>query len=146
MRLMQIRYFLAAADCKSITKASERMFVSQPALSKQLNELEKELGVTLLVRNSRGIELTEEGALFAEDLRRIISDLDTAVSRVMIYGGSRKKELRIGCFDGAVIEDFMPALYEHFHTIAPDLKVRLSRRSIDENRAALKADEIDLLI
>jgi len=146
MRLIQIRYFLAVAECKTITKAAQQLFISQPALSKQLNMLEEELGVRLMDRLPRGIELTETGQQFAADCRRIISDLDAAVSRAMLSGNTRHSTLRLGCFDGAYIDDFMPALYRHLQSFSRDMKIRLSRRPLEENRRALKADEIDMLI
>ncbi len=60
MKLIQIRYFLTVAECRSITKAAEQMYVSQPALSKQMNLLEEELEVQLMKRTPAGIELTEK--------------------------------------------------------------------------------------
>ncbi|MBQ9031444.1 MAG: LysR family transcriptional regulator [Parasporobacterium sp.] len=104
MRLMQIRYFLETAEQKNMTKAAERLYVSQPALSKQMNLLEEELGVRLIRRVPRGILLTEKGEQFAEDCRRILKELDDAVKRVSGKDTSAAAPFCIGCFDGAVVE------------------------------------------
>ena len=146
MKLIQIQYFLKVAECKSITKAAEQLFVSQPALSKQMNLLEDELGVELLKRTPSGIKLTEIGEEFARDLRIVMKDLDKAITKAVNAGKKEPGVLRIGCFDGAVVEDFLPALYAYFRKIAPGMQIKLGRHSFVENRDALKEDAIDMLI
>lgn len=147
MRLLQLQYFLTIADTGSITKAASQLYISQPALTKQMNLLEEELGVKLMKRLPRGVELTQTGITFANDIRKVMDDLDKAVRKASDSANSAKLTiLRIGCFDGAVIDDFMPDLYKNLHNIAPDLQIRLTRHSIRENREALQKNDIDLLI
>ena len=146
MKLIQIQYFLKVVECKSITKAAEQLFVSQPALSKQMSLMEEELGVKLMERKPSGIELTKTGEAFAKDLKAVVKDLDKAIAKTVNSGKKDTGVLRIGCFDGAVTDDFLPDLLAYFKKAAPELQIRLRRQSVSENRAALEQDAIDMLI
>src|SRR3954470_17985093 len=73
MELRHLRYFVTIADERSFTRASERLWVAQPALSTQIKRLESELGVRLFERHSRGVSLTPEGALFLERARAALA-------------------------------------------------------------------------
>ena len=146
MRLLQIRYFLTIADMGNITQAAQQLYVSQPALSKQIRLLENEIGAKLLQRTPRGVILTPAGEQFAKDCRKILTDLDAAAKRAASFEKVQKRTFRIGCFDGAYIDDFMPDLYRNLREKDPNLQIQLSRKSIGENRKALKEDRIDLLI
>lgn len=146
MRLLQMTYFLTAADAGSITKAAGLLYVSQPALSKQITLLEKEIGTPLLKRQSRGVQLTDAGIQFAKDCRKILSEINEAATRAALIGNAGSKTFRIGCFDGAFVDDFLPRLYQHLRQFDPDMKIKLLRQMVGENRRAWAADEIDLLI
>ena len=146
MKLIQIQYFLTIAENKSITKAAEQLFVSQPALTKQMNLLEEELGVKLMQRHPSGIELTAVGEAFADDCRVVLKDLEKAIAKAVNAGKKEIGTLRIGCFDGAVVEDFLPALYAYLRKKAPGIQIKLGRHSFNENRRALENDSIDMLI
>lgn len=146
MRLLQMTYFLTVADTGSISGAAQILYVSQPALSKQIALLEQEIGTPLLIRGARGVSLTEAGERFAADCRRILSEINEAVHKAAAIGNEGAHLLRIGCFDGAYIDDFMPDLYRHLRGCDPDLKIKLIRKTVGENRKAFQAEEIDLLI
>lgn len=146
MRLIQIEYFLTVAEYKSITQASKHLCVSQPALSKQMALLEEELGIKLMYRMSWGIMLTEAGKRFEEDCRNILSELEQAKKNAIAIGASETQTLQIGCFEGAVIEDFIQPFFQYLREHFPEIKLKLSRQSIQENRNALEANRIDMLI
>ena len=146
MRLEQIQYFLMIIQCGSITKAAESLYISQPALSKQLALLEDEIGVKLLRRHARGIQLTDAGEQFATDCKRIRNELEEAVRRAASFDKSHSVQLRIGCFDGAVTDDFLPDLQLRLKQKEPDLQLKLSRNRFSENRLALDAGRIDMMI
>lgn len=80
MDIRQIEYFIAVADSLSFTKASEILYVSQPALSKQVSSLEEELGVTLLERTKRSVLLTPAGALFLQKAKELLLHKDSIVA------------------------------------------------------------------
>ena len=130
MKLIQIQYFLTIAENKSITKAAEQLFVSQPALTKQMNLLEEELGVKLMQRHPSGIELTAVGEAFADDCRVVLKDLEKAIAKAVNAGKKEIGTLRIGCFDGAVVEDFLPALYAYLRKKAPGIQIKMGRHCV----------------
>jgi DNA-binding transcriptional LysR family regulator len=78
MEIRQLRYFVAVAEDQHFRRASARLHVAQPAVSEQIRKLEAEVGVRLLDRTSRSVELTSAGAAFFEDAQRILHDVDHA--------------------------------------------------------------------
>src|SRR6188472_3142216 len=80
MELRHLRYFIAIAEERSFTRAAERLWVAQPGLSTQIRRLESELGVQLLERHTRGVDLTEAGELFLERARLALAAADVARS------------------------------------------------------------------
>ena len=82
MDIRVLRYFLAVAHEKNITRAAESLHIAQPSLSKQLMDLEKELGKTLLVRGKRQITLTDDGLLLRKRAEEIVGLLE----KMLIYG------------------------------------------------------------
>ena len=78
MRLEQIAYFLQVAEKRSITGAAKALYISQPALSKQIALLEQEVGVPLFERQARGVILTSAGRQFEKDLKNILKELEAA--------------------------------------------------------------------
>jgi DNA-binding transcriptional LysR family regulator len=80
VELRHLRYFVTIAEERSFTRASERLWVAQPALSTQIKRLESELGIGLLERHSRGVSLTREGALFLERARATLAAADAAAA------------------------------------------------------------------
>lgn len=76
MTLQQLRYVIKIVETGSITKASEELFVSQPSLSKAVSELEKEMGITIFFRSSKGVYLSEEGSRFLTYARQVMEQAD----------------------------------------------------------------------
>ena len=92
MDIRVLRYFLAVAHEKNITRAAESLHIAQPSLSKQLIDLEKELGKTLLVRGKRQITLTDDGLLLRKRAEEIVGLLE----KMLMYGkeaSNRKQEI-----------------------------------------------------
>ncbi len=146
MRLIHIEYFLEIAEKKSITAAAKSLFVSQPALSKQMGLLEDELGIKLIKRKSRGIELTDAGIQFEKDCRRILSEFEDAKHQAIIIGRQEKIELRIGCFEGIVVDDFMKPLQAYLHEHFPKVRIKLITNEMVQNQKALAANQVDMII
>ena len=109
VRLEQIRYFLEIVRCGSLNKAAERLYISQPSLSKQLRHLEKEVGRELLTRNYDGIEVTPSGRLLYEQMSGILDEFDRAVDKVRLF--DQVSQLRIGGL-GNLVTYFLPRYME----------------------------------
>lgn len=105
MELRILRYFLAVAREESITKASEVLHITQPTLSRQLNQLEEETGVTLFNRGSRKISLTNEGILLRRRAEEIISLVDKTEKELMEQEELVDGKISIGCGGLSSVDD-----------------------------------------
>lgn len=95
MDLRSLECFVAVAEEGSVSRAAVRLHMSQPPLSVRLQSLERELGVELLVRHGRGVDLTAPGRLLLERARRLLADLDTTGSAVRAVGEGRRGRLAL---------------------------------------------------
>ena len=76
MKLQQLRYLVAIVDCGSFNRASQTLYVTQPTMSKAIEDLEREMGITILARTNRGVTLTEEGTRFLSYARQVVEQAD----------------------------------------------------------------------
>ena len=106
MELRHLRYFLAVGEALNFTKAAAQLRVAQPALSRQVQDLEDEIGVDLLRRSPRGVTLTAEGKLFLEEVRELLKRADESVERGPCAGSRRiwrvARRLRPGSHRGDI--------------------------------------------
>src|SRR3546814_410998 len=96
MELRQLRYFVAIAECRNFTLASKQLHIAQPPLSRQIQMLEAELGVTLLLRNSRPVRLTEAGRVFYEQALQVLARIEQMKSATQQSGANQRRRLAIG--------------------------------------------------
>lgn len=146
MNLTQVEYFLEAAKCLNFTAAARTLYVSQPALSKQIALLEKELGVPLFYRENRRVELTEAGICLAGELQTIMQQLEEAKLHAVLAGKKTVSLVRIACFDGEYTDDFLPQLIKVIHCNYSDCQIELMRGTPAEVRRLYEEDQADLLI
>src|SRR5437899_12730634 len=95
MELRHLRYFLAVGEALNFTRAAAQLRVAQPALSRQVQDLEEEIGVDLLKRSPRGVTLTAEGKLFLEEVRELLKRADESVEKVRALARGEYGELRV---------------------------------------------------
>src|SRR6266852_836384 len=145
MELRHLRYFLAVGEALNFTKAAARLRVAQPALSRQIHDLEDEIGVNLLRRSSRGVILTAEGKLFLEEVRELLKQANESVERVRALARGQYGELHIGYAPVPATEILPPALAS-FQKAAPRVKVLLHDLSSDELIAGLRNGTLELAI
>lgn len=143
MHLKQIRYFVALAEARSFTLAAERLHITQPPLSRQMQLLEQQLGVQLIERDSRPLELTEAGRLFYEQSVQIlqrIEQMQTATTRI---GQGYQQQLSIG-FAASSLYGGLPILIQSFRRTYPNIRLQFLELTSTEQIEALKAGRIDV--
>src|SRR5580658_6473983 len=99
MELRQLRYFIAAGEEQHIRRAAKRLRIAQPAISRQIQNLEEEIGFALFERLPRGVRLTPAGKLYLNDARRVVGEIDGAVGRARRIARGQTGTLRIGFVD-----------------------------------------------
>ena len=108
MELRHLRYFLAVGEALNFTKAAAQLRVAQPALGRQMQDLEDEIGVDLMKRSPRGVTLTAEGKLFLEEVRELLKRADESVEKVRALARGEYGELHIGYAPSPTAEYLMP--------------------------------------
>jgi len=145
MELRHLRYFLAVGEALKFTKAAAQLRVAQPALSRQVQDLEDEIGVDLLRRSPRGVTLTAEGKLFLEEVRELLKRADESVEKVRALARGEYGELHVGYVHVPTVEILPPALAA-FQQAVPGVKVVLHDLSSDELIAGLHNATLELAV
>ncbi|MES2596642.1 MAG: LysR substrate-binding domain-containing protein [Verrucomicrobiota bacterium] len=145
MELRHLRYFTAVAEALNFTKAAARLNIAQPALSRQVQDLEDEIGVDLLKRSPRGVTLTAEGKLFFQEAKDTLKHVEEAVMRVRALARGEFGELQIGYAPSPTLE-ILPAALSAFREIAPAVKVVLHDLAGDELTAGLHDGTLELAV
>jgi DNA-binding transcriptional LysR family regulator len=141
--LPQLRSFLGVIEEGSLNRAATRLHMSQPALSRQMQALENEVGGRLLERSATGVRLTHAGHAFAERTRRLLADYDAAVAEARRLTRGQKEVLRIGYLASAAQRLLNPALATLRH-VHPEVRIKLLDLSPGEQITALQRGEIDV--
>lgn len=131
MELRHLRYFLAVGEMLNFTKAAAKLRLAQPALSRQVADLEDELGVDLLRRTSHGVVLTAEGKLFLEETRGILKRADESITKVRALARGELGELQVGYVPPLDLH-ILPRALAEFQTTTPGVKVVLHDLGSDE--------------
>jgi LysR family transcriptional regulator, benzoate and cis,cis-muconate-responsive activator of ben and cat genes len=145
MELRHLRYFLVVGEVLNFTKAAARLRVAQPALSRQVQDLEDEIGVDLLRRSPRGVTLTAEGKFFLQEVRELLKRVDESVERTRALARGEYGELHIGYIPIPTAE-ILPRALEAFRKAVPRVKLVLHDLSTDELIAGLRNDTLELAI
>ena len=145
MELRHLRYFLVVGELLNFTKAAARLRVAQPALSRQVQDLEDEIGVDLLRRSPRGVTLTAEGKLFLQEVRELLRRVDESVEKTRALARGEYGELHIGYASVPTAEILPPAL-EAFRKAVPRVKVVLHDLTSDELIAGLRNATLELAL
>jgi DNA-binding transcriptional LysR family regulator len=143
MELRHLRYFIAVADELSFTRAAATLHVAQSAVSAQIRMLEEEVGVSLLERNSRHVDLTAAGRSFLEGARKALSDLDEITRQVRRIGRAEAGELAIG-FIGSQSHEWLPQVLRRFRQKYPGVDVKLIEMVPAQQMEALLTHRLDI--
>ena len=143
MELRHLRYFVAIGEEQHYGRAARRLRVAQPALSRQIQDLEKEIGFELFERLPRGVKLSAAGKLFLEDVRRILLEVNEAAVRAGRVALGQSGTLRVGFTENASWRGVVPQSFRQFRELHPDAKLQLQPSSSLEQLDAIRSGRLD---
>lgn len=139
MELRHLRYFVAVAEERHFGRAAERLHMAQPPLSQQIRQLEAELGLTLLIRTTRRVDLTPAGAAYLERAREILGAVDAAAHEAASIASGRRGRLLIGCV-GSATYSLLPALARTLRAELPEVEFGFRGEMLSPDQAAALTD------
>jgi LysR family transcriptional regulator, hca operon transcriptional activator len=143
MELRHLRYFIAVAEAKSLSLAADRILhTTQPSLSRQIRDLEEEVGTALLTRSTRGIELTPAGRVFLDHARVVLSQVETAVESARRMAQPAKPSFVLGFLTGHEVT-WLPAALQLLRDELPNIQVTISSQNSPQLAVALLQGRID---
>lgn len=142
MELRHLRYFVAVVEEQSFTKAAEKLYIAQPPLSRQIQKLESELGISLFERGSRPLKTTEAGQFFYQHAVKLLSNAEEVKSMTKRIG-LIEKTVTMG-FVGSLLYGLLPKIVYMFRQQQPHLKIELVEMSTKDQIQALKEGRIDV--
>ena len=143
MELRHLRYFVAIGEEQHYGRAARRLRVAQPALSRQIQDLEEELGFKLFERLPRGVKLSTAGKLFLEDARRILQELSEAAVRADRVARGHSGTLRVGFAENASWRGVVPDSFRRFRELQPDAELQLQPSASLEQLEAIRSGRLD---
>jgi DNA-binding transcriptional LysR family regulator len=143
MELRHLRYFTAVAEEQNVTRAAARLHVSQPPLSRQIRDLEQELGVELFKRTAKSVELTEAGKIFLNEARAVLLRSDEAVQAVRAVAKGARGLVRVGYAPSLTVE-ILPRALKLFEQAHPGTRVALHDCSTEEYGRMLLERKLDV--
>ena len=143
MELRHLRYFLAIGEEEHYGRAARRLHVAQPALSRQIQNLEEEIGFKVFDRLPRGVKISAAGRLFLEDARRILRQVEEATERAQRVARGQSGTLRVGFTENASWHGVVPDSFRRFRERTPDGELQLSPMASLEQLEAVRADQLD---
>ena len=143
MELRHLRYFIAVGEEQHYGRASLRLGVAQPALSRQIQDLEEEIGFDLFDRLPRGVKLSAAGKLFLEDARRILQTVDEAAARAARVARGQSGTLRVGFAENASWHGIVPDSFRRFRAQEPGVELQLQPAASSEQLEAVRSGRLD---
>lgn len=145
MELRHLRYFVIVAEEQNVTRAAARLHVSQPPLSRQIRDLEAELGVELFRRTAKSLALTEAGKIFLSEARAILLRVDQAVETIRTVANPRRETLHVGYAPSLTVR-LLPRTLVIFERDHPGVRISLHDLSSEECIRRLSTGKIDLAL
>jgi len=143
MELRHLRYFVVVGEEQHYGRASRRLRVAQPALSRQIQDLEEEVGFKFFDRLPRGVKLSVAGKLFLEDARRILQAVSEATARAAHVARGQSGTLRVGFTENASWHGVVPDSFRLFREQQPDAELQLQPAASLEQLDAIRSGRLD---
>lgn len=141
MELRHLRYFIATAEEENVSLAASQLHVSQPAISRQIHDLEYEIGFQLFERSGKSLKLTEAGRAFLTDAKSLLRSADEAVKNARAIASGALGELHVG-YSPSLTAKFLPASLRAFQAQFPNVRVALHDVSGEEMLAGLRQNKL----
>src|SRR6201993_4322750 len=123
VELRHLRYFVAVAEMENVSRAALKLHVSQPALSRQIRDLEDEIGFSLLERTAKSVRLTDAGRAFLDNARALLQNADDAVTKARGFASAENTELQVG-YSAENTAEILPKTLRPFQQTMPNVHVR----------------------
>ncbi len=143
LELRHFKYFMEVAEELHFRRAAEKLFISQPGLSRQIQQMEEELGVKLLIRNKRNVALTAAGKYLQEELKKFFNNLDFTIRQLKLIEAGEEGEVRIG-FVGSAMQNVIPKLLLDINRKFPSLHTHLIEMANQDQLNALLHEKLDI--
>jgi len=143
MELRHLRYFVAAAEQENVSRAAQKLHVSQPGISRQIHDLEEELGFPLFERSAKALHLTEAGKKFLDEARAVLQRAEEAVENARAVARETSGEIHVGYAPSLTIQ-ILPRALRAFQAKFPKARVALHDLSTEEMLAGLRAEKLDV--
>jgi LysR family transcriptional regulator, benzoate and cis,cis-muconate-responsive activator of ben and cat genes len=131
VELRHLRYFVAVAEMENVSRAALKLHVSQPALSRQIRDLEDEIGFSLLERTAKSVRLTDAGRAFLDNARALLQNADEAVTKARAVASAEPTELHVG-YSPMPTAEILPKTLQAFQRAMPNVHVRSHDWSIKD--------------
>ncbi|HEY4198661.1 MAG TPA: LysR substrate-binding domain-containing protein, partial [Mucilaginibacter sp.] len=143
MDIQTLKNFIKLADTLHFTKASEQVFMAQPALSRQIKQLEQSIGAELFKRNKRNVSLTKAGIYFKRSAQQTIDQLNYAINRTRQIHNGEAGEIKIG-YTHSIVQTILPRIIKEIRAEFPDVKTVLREMNNDEQYRDLTGQKLDI--
>jgi DNA-binding transcriptional LysR family regulator len=145
MELRHLRYFIAVAETENVSRAALKLHVSQPALSRQIRDLEDELGFPLLERGAKSVRLTDAGRVFLTEAQAVLQRTEDAVKAARTIATGGRSELHVG-YAPSPTARMLPPTLRAFQAELPNVRVRLHDLSTEEMLSGLREGKLQLAL
>ncbi len=146
MTISAIRCFVAVGDSLNFTAAANALFISQQVVSRQVANLEKELGVQLLDRTTRSVRLTPAGLLLHASWKELLRQSDAAIREATLLHEADKQKLRVGIADVGTVVELVRSGLERFMEEWPGVETEYRIHTFRRLRDMLRSDELDVIV
>ena len=144
MELRHLRYFVAVAEEENVSRAASKLHVSQPGVSRQIHDLEDEIGFSLFERNGKSVRLTAAGKIFFGEAREILQRTSDAVKKASL-GRASQAEINVGYAASHTVE-ILPRALRGFRSSFPEVRVTLHDLSAEEMLPLLLQKKLDVAL
>lgn len=145
MELRHLRYFVAAAEQENVSRAALKLHVSQPGISRQIHDLEEEIGFPLFERSAKALKLTSAGRKFLEEARAVLQRADDAVKNARAVAIGAGGEVHVGYAPSLTIQ-ILPMALRAFQSKFPSARVSLHDMSTEEMLSGLRSEKLQVAL